>query len=580
MKRNVLMVYPEIPSTYWGFKHALPFVGKKAVMPPLGLMTVASLLPEHFRTRLIDMNVAPLSEHDLGWADMVFLSGMIVQKSSFERVLDLCRRSGKRVVAGGPYPTSSFDQIDGVDHFVLDEAEVTLPAFLRDLEAGCPQKIYRDERKPDITHTPIPRFDLVDPRVYNSMPLQYSRGCPFNCEFCDIIEMFGRRVRTKLPEQFLAEVQAVYATGYRGKIFVVDDNFVGNKTRVKGLLRSIIEWQHEFRYPFSFSTEASINLAQDDELLDLMVQAGFKTVFIGIETPDEETLAFTQKTQNLKTGILDSVIKIQAAGIEVSGGFILGFDTDPEDIFDRQIHFIQKAGIPMAMTGLLTALPNTQLYRRLQREGRLLHNTTGNNTHDMKLNFVPRMAQGKLIAGYKRVIREIYSPRRYFRRCLTFLGRLPSHRKPTGRVSVSEIKALIRSLVQQTFSNYGASYLRFLLRVILFTPRHISEAIALAVMGHHFFTITREILKADALSILMKKAMVAIQSRIKDLIVGGRKNLAAELEHYVLAIRANLQKRYSELSRDVQEYLRDVFSEFEAVCEAVISEIRLHAVPA
>lgn len=575
MSRNVLMVYPEIPSTYWGFKHALSFVDRNAVTPPLGLMTVAALLPEDFRLRLVDMNVRALSERDMGWADMVFLSGMIVQRTSFEHVLSACRRWNKPVVAGGPYPTSSYSQMSGVDHFVLDEAEMTLPVFLRDLEAGRPRRLYRDNRKPDITRTPIPRFDLIDHRAYNIMPLQFSRGCPFNCEFCDIIEMFGRRVRTKSPEQFVREIEAVHKTGYRGTILVVDDNFVGNRARVKPLLRHIIDWQRQAHFPFSFSTEASINLAQDDELLVLMVAAGFKMVFVGIETPDEKTLAFTQKTQNLKAGVLDSVIKIQSRGMEVTGGFILGFDTDPEDIFDRQIHFIQKAGIPLALIGLLTALPNTQLYRRLEQENRLVHASTGNNSYDMKLNFIPRMPQKKLIAGYKRVIREIHSPRRYFHRCLTFLKRLPSSTQPIGRISVAEIKALFRSLFCQTFSYYGATYLCFLFRVILLVHRHFLEAIALAVMGHHFIILTRQILKADALSQLLTRTMASIQHGIKELVIVGGKNLAADLESYVLSIRDSLQKRYSRLSRDVQEYLRDVFAEFETLCEAAIAELRL-----
>ena len=576
MKRNILMVYPQIPNTYWGFKYALPFVGRKAVMPPLGLMTVASLLPSDYYVRLVDMNVKSLNPKDIEWADMVFISAMIVQKESFEHVVRLSNVCNKPVVAGGPYPTTSCDSIRGVDHFVLDEAESTLPAFLKDLESGKPQKIYRSPQKPDIHGTPVPRFDVIEAGAYNVMPLQYSRGCPFNCEFCDIIELFGRKVRTKTPEQFIAEIEAVYRTGYRGTIFIVDDNFVGNKKSVKQLLNAIIAWQKLNRKPFLFSTEASINLAQDDELLNLMVNAGFKTVFVGIETPDEKTLAFTQKKQNLKVSVLEAVKKIQTRGIEVTGGFILGFDTDPEDIFDRQIGFIQKAGIAAAMMGLLTALPNTQLHRRLALENRLVHDSSGNNTHDMKLNFRPRMAPEKLVAGYKRVIAEIYSPRKYFRRCLTFLRRLPANSRSFGRIASAEIRALLLSLVKQTFSYYGACYLRYLMRAMLFAPRHMAAAIGLAVTGYHFIKLTKEIISADALSIHLIRTIASIQGNVKDLVVAGGKSIV-ELERHVLMIRNNLQRRYSRLSGDVQEYLKDIFVEFETRCEEAISELRLHA---
>jgi len=413
MKRRVLLVSPRIPMTYWSYKYALPFVKKKALLPPLGLLTVAAMLPEDYELRLVDMNVAELRREEVEWADMVFLSAMLVQQQSFDEVVVLCRECGKPVVAGGPYPISSFEKIEGVHHFVLDEAELTLPVFLRDLEQGKAKHIYRDERKPDLSLAPLPRFDLVDVTQYESMPLQFSRGCPFDCEFCDIIEMFGRKPRTKSPEQFLREVDHVYNTGFRGSLFIVDDNFVGNKNKVKELLRSLVSWQRKHRYPFTVSTEASITLARDEELLDLMVSAGFTMVFVGIETPDDKTLAMTHKTQNLREDVLSSVVRIQKKGIEVSGGFIVGFDGEEEDIFERQKTFIQKAGIPTAMVGLLMALPNTRLYRRLKREGRVLSDAGGNNTHDFALNFIPQMSREKLLGGYKWLLAEVFSPYNY-----------------------------------------------------------------------------------------------------------------------------------------------------------------------
>jgi radical SAM superfamily enzyme YgiQ (UPF0313 family) len=483
------MVYPKIPTTYWSFDYALPFIGKKSSLPPLGLMTVAAMLPPNYIVRLIDLNVATLEREDIEESDIVFVSAMIVQKESFEEIVALCGECNRPVVAGGPYPISSYQEIEGVDFFVLDEAELTLPRFLDDLEAGHPQKLYQDPGKPDITRTPVPRFDLIDVGAYDSMPLQYSRGCPYNCEFCDIIEMFGRIQRTKTAEQFLRELDAVKGSGFRGSLFIVDDNFVGNHRKVKELLRSVVTWQKQHGFPFAFFTEASIDLAQDDELLDLMVEAGFSMVFVGIETPDEGTLAYTQKRQNLKSPILESVRKIQRRGIEVTGGFILGFDTDAPDIFDRQISFIQQAGIPIAMVGLLNALPNTQLGRRLEREGRLKRTTTGNNTHTLGMNFVPRMPESILIDGYKRVLSELYSPKRYFERSITLLRRLSPRTRAVRSTSWIEIRALLLSMLKQGFSSYSLQYWRYLLTALLTRPRLFSDAVALAIKGYHFFAI-------------------------------------------------------------------------------------------
>ncbi len=489
------MLYPKFPATYWSFKYALDFIGKKASLPPLGLMTVAALLPKEYDVKLIDLNVAPVEEQDILNADFVFISAMIIQKESFSELVALCNALGTPVVAGGPYPISFHGDIEGVSHFVLDEAEVTLPEFLRDLENGSPKKVYTANGvKPDLKTVPPPRFDIIDVQAYNNMSLQYSRGCPFNCEFCDIIEMFGRVSRTKTPDQFARELDAVYEAGFRGSIFIVDDNFIGNKKEVKALLRRIILWQEQHGFPFTFFTEASINLAQDDELLELMVGSGFTMVFIGIETPDEATLAFTQKNQNLKGSIFESIAKIQGYGIEVTGGFIVGFDTDKEDIFDRQISFIQKAGIPVAMVGMLTAVPKTQLYRRLERENRLLADSSGNNTHDFKVNFLSKMPVDKLVEGYKRMIAEVFSPKLYFNRCITLLKRKPIVSRPQQKITKAEIKAFFLSLRKQTFSRYGFYYLYFLLRTLFQRPGSIAEAITFAIKGYHLFTITRQIL--------------------------------------------------------------------------------------
>src|SRR5512140_3064897 len=432
--------------------YALPFVGKKASIPPLGLLTVASLLPADWEATLVDMNVERLRASDVSRADLVFTSSMIVQRESHERVVRLCNELGTPVVAGGPYPSSDCERIEGVDHFVLGEAEVTLPLFLADYEAGRAGRVYREAARPDLVLTPPPRFDLVKRRRYSTMAVQYSRGCPHSCEFCDIVELFGHRPRTKGADQLLNELTLLYDGGWRGSVFVVDDNFIGNSRAVKSLLPRVASWQRERGYPFGLFTEATLGLAEDGELMDQMVSAGFNMVFLGLETPDRATLESAGKRQNLRTDMLSGVRTIQRKGMEVSAGFILGFDTDPRDIFDRQIRFIQESGIPSAMVSLLTALPGTRLHRRLQQEGRLIGESCGgNNTHDLRLNFVPRMDARELVEGYKRILSEIYDPERYFARCLDLLKSVRPHRTSARRVTFIELRALLFSLVRQTF---------------------------------------------------------------------------------------------------------------------------------
>ncbi len=571
MSKNVLMIYPEIPTTYWSFTYALPFIGKRASIPPLGLMTVASLLPDDYEVKLIDMNVSGLSREDIMQADMVFISAMIVQKRSFEEVVEICNDCGKTVVAGGPYPTSSYEKIKGVDHFVLNEAELTLPVFIQDYERGNPKGVYRSEMKPDITKTPPPRFDLVTIDAYSNMALQFSRGCPFNCEFCDIIEMFGRFPRTKNPEQLIREMELVLESGFRGSLFIVDDNFVGNKKKVKELLPVIIEWQKKEGYPFKLFTEASINLADDNELLDMMVAAGFDMVFVGIETPDEKTLALTQKKQNLRNKILDSIIKIQEKGIEVSAGFILGFDTDPDDIFERQIRLIQEAGIPMAMVGLLIALPNTQLFRRLEKEGRLLGQTSGCNTQDFKINFIPVMPEERLIEGYRRVLSEIYSPGKYFARCLKLLERMPRKRTVRRAIKVIELRAFLLSLFRQSLSKYGFQYLKFLIMTLRHNIHQFPLAVSLAVKGYHFFRITEETLKANELSSMMDYYMKSLDVKLMEIVEMGNTLCASKLDEWRFVLRKNIAKKYRQLDRGMQQYVNDKLIDFQAYSEYVIS---------
>jgi radical SAM superfamily enzyme YgiQ (UPF0313 family) len=495
--QKILLVYPEIPTTYWSFKYALSLVGKKGTLPPLGLLTVAAMLPPYYEVQLIDMNVTPLCDELLAKADLVFTSAMIVQKDSLARLANRCRGLNVPIVAGGPYPTSCFEKIEDIDHFVLNEAELTLPKFLHDWENGKAKKIYTDKRKPDISGSPAPRYDLLDINSYASMALQYSRGCPFNCEFCDIIEMFGHKSRTKTRQQIQNELDLLYNLGWRGSVFFVDDNFIGNKKQVKQLLSIIVDWQKQRNYPFELFTESSMDLASDEELLNLMSAAGFNMVFVGIESPVEETLISTGKKQNVKQGMIKSIKKIQEKGIEVTGGFIVGFDNDPPDIFEKQIKFIQESGIPLAMVGLLTALPNTQLYWRLKKEGRLLTESSGNNTHDLQFNFKPKMDLNTLINGYKHIISKLYSPKTYFERCLIFLRNLKPHQNSSRSVRGEEVLIFFRSLMRQSFTSYGYYYLQFLMKAFITERKMFPEAVRMAIWGHHLFKITQEILAVD-----------------------------------------------------------------------------------
>src|SRR5213594_2877792 len=418
---KVLLVYPEFPDTYWSFRHALPFEGKRSAFPPLGLLTVSALLPPSWERRLVDLNVRKLKSSDIDWADMVFATAMLVQKESLRSVVKRCKDRGKRVVLGGPYVNTTIEDLPDADHIFIGEAETTLPEFIRDLERGETKRTYEAKERPPLSATPLADFRLADFKRYSAMSVQYSRGCPFNCEFCDIIEIYGRVPRTKSNQQMIAEFDALRALGWRGTVFIVDDNFIGNKKNVRLLLPELAAWQQRNGHPFSLLTEASVNLADDDDLLDSMREAGFRRVFLGIETPVEESLKEAQKSQN-RGDLLASVKKIQSYGMEVMAGFIVGFDNDPEDVFERQIDFIRKSAIPLAMVGLLNALPDTQLWKRLEREGRLLGEASGNNT-TCTFNFKTRMDPALLIQGYQSIMRTIYSPREYYQRVLDSMRR-------------------------------------------------------------------------------------------------------------------------------------------------------------
>ena len=551
---KALLVYPEHPPTYWGANYALEMVGIKSAFPPLGLLTIAAMFPPEYELRVADMNVAPLEDSDLDWADLVFTSTMIVQRVSLNAVIERCNRAGVPVIAGGPHPTTFHDEIPGVDHFVLDEAEEIFPGFLRDLENGIAKTIYREPRKPDVTLTPMPRFDLIDLDNYYSMGLQFSRGCPFDCEFCDITKLYGRVPRTKSPTQMVAEFDSLRKLGWKGPLFLVDDNFIGNKREAMKLLPVIAEWQKAHGYPFSLSTEASVNLAHMDELMDAMVEAGFDTVFLGIETPNPKALIKTKKPQNTsrkqENFLFNAVRKIQHKGMQVQGGFILGLDSDDEGVFDAQIEFIQQAGIPVAPIYLLTALRGTDMYERLRAENRLLDKEIGTNA--MTLNFKPELDPGTLIDGYRRVTATLYDPtlENYFQRCLALFEHLkavPHLRKPLGGNAVVVAAMRVR---RQLSKNQIPAFSKFIAQVSRDHPRMLTTALRLAALGYHFERVTRQQIMIYDFKLFLEAELdvfrEAASHRPKraDAILDQRRELFARVETRYRLIPGDL--RYSE----------------------------------
>ena len=481
---KTLLIYPEFPDTFWSFKHALKFIHKKAAFPPLGLLTLGAMLPKEWSTRLIDLNVKAVTERDLAWADSAFISGMSVQKDSAHQIIARCKEGGLKVVAGGPLFTSEYEEFDQVDHFVLNEAELTLPLFLADLERGSAKPVYKTSEFSDISKTPAPLWELADMKRYASMNIQFSRGCPFDCDFCNVTVLFGHRPRIKSSGQVIAELDALYGLGWRGQVFFVDDNFIGNKRYLKTqLLPALVEWRKD-KKGIRFNTEASVNLADDRQLMEMMVQAGFDTVFVGIETPDEGSLAECNKKQNKNRDLIESVKRIQRAGLQVQGGFIVGFDSDTQSIFQRQIDFIQQSGIVTAMVGLLQAPVGTRLYVRLKQEGRLLGHMSGDT--DGTTNIIPRMDFDTLREGYRNIMQHIYSRKNYYRRVKTFLR---EYKAPKIKISFDyqRFLAFFRSNIRLgIFGRERFQYWGLLWWTLFRRPGLLPLAVTLAIYGYHF----------------------------------------------------------------------------------------------
>lgn len=484
---KVLLVYPEFPDTFWSLKYAIRFISKKSAYPPLGLLTVAAMLPANWYKKLIDMNVQRLDDSHLKWANLVFISAISLQYESVKRIVQRCKKAGVRIVAGGPLFTAWPEKFDDIDYLVLNEAEVTLPQFLKCFLQGNPGHIYTSQERPELDKTPLPLWELIDIKNYSSMNIQYSRGCPFNCEFCEIIVLYGHKPRLKSVKQVITELDSLYSIGWRGSVFFVDDNFIGNKEVLKkDILPAMIEWSKVKSHPFAFHTEASINITDDDELMSMMVEAGFDTVFIGIETPCNDSLSECSKHQNQNRNLLNCIDNIQRHGLQVQGGFILGFDSDPDNIFDILIRFIQNSGIVVAMVGLLNAPRGTKLFQRLNNENRITSDVTGNNT-DFSMNFIPRMDFNKLAEGYKKVVNTIYDPKNYYRRVTDFINKSACNNKHCGAIEANGITAFLKSIYKLGIvGKERRLYWKLVLGTLFKRPSLVPTAVTFAICGYHF----------------------------------------------------------------------------------------------
>jgi radical SAM superfamily enzyme YgiQ (UPF0313 family) len=489
---NVLLVWPRYPDTYWSFNHALKFISKKASNVPLGLITVASILPHEWNKKLVDLNVNVLRDEDIRWADFVFLSAMSIQSDSVAQVIKQCKKLDATIVAGGPLFTEEYDQYPEIDHLILNEAEVTLPVFIEDVINGKPERKYISKSFSDLTKSPLPDYSLVHLKDYATAGIQYSRGCPYDCEFCDITALFGHHVRTKSTSQIISELDQLFRLKWHGSVFFVDDNFIGHKNKLKkDLLPAIIDWMEEHRYPFEFLTEASINLEDDKELMRLMVKAGFTRVFVGIETTEELCLSECNKTHNKNRDLIKSIKEIQKQGMEVYGGFIVGFDNDSSRTFQRQIDFIQESGIITAMVGLLNAPRLSRLYKRLEGEGRISYQFSGDNTNG-STNIIPVMNKNELITGYRNIIRNIYSAKPYTERVLRFLK---SYDPPSVkfRFTAGKIMALFKSVLYLGVLNRDMKYFwKVFFWSLFFKPRVFALAVKYSVYGYHFKKVFRD----------------------------------------------------------------------------------------
>lgn len=555
-------------------------------MPPLGLLTVASLLPKDWDLKLIDMNINDLNDDDIDWADFIFVSAMIVQKSSFCEVLKRCSAKSKPVVAGGPIITSGSENFEeGIKTKVIGEIESIINDFISDLNKNQLNSVYKSVSWPDISNSPIPKFELLDFNAYASMTVQYSRGCPFRCEFCDIWTIYGNKPRSKNASCFIAELDKLYRLGWKNSVFIVDDNFVGNKKMLKSkLLPAITEWQKQHNFPFCFYTEASIDIAKDSELLKAMRAANFDEVFVGIESVAESSLSEAKKRQNMTLDLITAVKNIQKHGLEVMAGFIVGFDSDKADIFERQFDFIQKAAIPKAMLGLLTAVPGTALYKRLEKENRLRGNTSGNNTNISTLNFIPKMNLKELISGYHKVLEWLYGKKlkNYFSRCNKLLDAIEAQTIKLRKIKFNDILLVIKSFFFQIRMPYGQKYLYFLFRNFIKNRKLFPVAMKLAIQGHHFYVITRQTIKAAKISSAMdeyyKKLCFQINQCSKTLLSDSERakllSIFLKSSHRIKKWKKKINKTNSDFKEDLLYHHQIITDKIEKLFAPYVSLVQ------
>ncbi len=496
---RTLLIYPVFPPTFWSYEKILELVDRKVLLPPLGLITVAAILPQKWEFKLVDRNIRNVSEAEWEWADLVIISGMIVQKIDLLDRVREAKQRGKLVAVGGPYATSVPDEVKdaGVDFLVLDEGEITLPMFVEAIDRGETSGTFRTTEKPDVTITPIPRYDLLELDAYDSMSVQFSRGCPFQCEFCDIIVLYGRKPRTKAPAQLLKELDYLYEIGWRRSIFMVDDNFIGNKRNVKLFLKELQVWQAEHQYPFSFNTEASIDLADDSELMELMVLSNFNGVFLGIETPDEDSLELTKKFQNTRSSLTEAVDKIIKAGLRPMAGFIIGFDGEKKGAGDRIVNFVEQAAIPTAMFGMLQALPHTALWHRLEKEGRMKDSGKQDGNQTSLMNFIPTRPLEDIAREYIETFWQLYAPETYLDRvyrCFLKLG-APKCQAPSQLPSWIDLRALAIVIWRQGIKrNTRWKFWHHLFSIIKNNPAVWEHYLTMCAHNEHFFEY-RQIVK-------------------------------------------------------------------------------------
>ncbi|WP_036478697.1 B12-binding domain-containing radical SAM protein [Myxosarcina sp. GI1] len=510
---RVLLLYPRFPQSFWSFDKTISLVKCKSLMPPLGLITVAAILPQDWEFKLVDCNVRQVTESEWDWAELVLLSGMIVQSDDFLSLITAAKSRNKLVAVGGPYATTSPNEpLDaGADFLILDEGEITLPQFVEAIQNGSTSGIFRATEKPAVTETPIPRYDLLNFADYDNMSIQFSRGCPFQCEFCDIIVLYGRKPRTKTPQQLIKELECLYDLGWRGAVFMVDDNFIGNKRNVKLLLKELKGWVAEKNYPFGFTTEASVDLAQDEELMELMIECGFNKVFLGIETPDEDSLTLTQKFQNTRDPLTESIDKITKAGLMVMAGFIIGFDGEKSGAGDRIVRFVEQTEIPLAMFSMLQALPKTALWDRLEKEGRLLNADKSANINQTSLmNFVPTRDIEDIAREYVDAFWQLYDPAAYLDRVFRYFMKLGKAKKAqSSRTLWISIRALSIILWRQgVLPETRWLFWRNLARVIRHKPDQLSRYITLCAYLEHFTeyrSIVREQIETQLAEYLANK---------------------------------------------------------------------------